>query len=248
MRAPRLAFAGLVLLLALTSGAQAEMAFPALSGRVVDQAGLLQPQARARLETRLARHEQATGQQVVVVTLPALDGYEIEDFGYQLGRHWGIGRAGEDDGVLLIVALAERRVRIEVGYGLEGTLTDALSSRIIQGAILPAFREGDFAGGIEAGVAALLGVLGEAGAEPVSPPPAREGGNEWLLLLMLLVILPFWFGGGVGMAPGVGRRHGVFLPGPGGFGGGRGGSRGGFGGGFGGGGGGFGGGGASGGW
>src|SRR5215469_7299936 len=118
--------------------------FPQLTGRVVDQAGILAPSTRDGLTEMLAQFEQATGQQVVVVTLRSLQGFPIEDFGYQLGRRWGIGQKGKNTGALLIVAPNERKVRIEVGYGLEGTLTDAGSRIIIEREILPNCRNGDF--------------------------------------------------------------------------------------------------------
>ncbi len=138
---------------------QAAPTFPSLSGRVVDEAGLLSPRARQAITARLAEHESTTSNQVVVVTLSDLQGYTIEDYGYQLGRHWGIGQADLDNGVLLIVAPKERKVRIEVGYGLEGTLTDALEHDIIQNRILPRFRQQQFEGGITEGVNGILEVL-----------------------------------------------------------------------------------------
>ena len=139
--------------------AEAAPTFPTLSDRVVDEAKLLSPSAREAITTQLAAHEDATGNQVVVVTLSDLQGYTIEDYGYQLGRHWGIGQAERNNGVLLIVAPKERKVRIEVGYGLEGTLTDALSHDIIQNRILPRFRQQQFDTGIREGVNGILAVL-----------------------------------------------------------------------------------------
>ncbi len=129
------------LLLILASPALAsEPNFPQLTGRVVDDAGVLDTWTQSELSDILSAHEGATGEQVVVVTLPSLQGYSIEDFGYQLGRHWGIGQKGKNNGVLLIVAPKDHKVRIEVGYGLEGTLTDAQSRIIIEQSILPSFR------------------------------------------------------------------------------------------------------------
>lgn len=160
----------LALLLGLGLGldlAEAAPTFPTLSGRVVDEAGLLSPSAREAITAQLAAHEDATSNQVVVVTLTDLQGYSIEDYGYQLGRHWGIGQAELDNGVLLIVAPKERKVRIEVGYGLEGTLTDALSHDIIQNRILPRFRQQQFEAGITEGVNGILAVL-QGSYTPVS--------------------------------------------------------------------------------
>src|SRR5271156_3082728 len=111
---------------------RADPTFPPLTGRVVDNAHVLSAQTQADLTTKLAALEQKTGDQLVVVTLPSLQGYEIEDYGYQLGRAWGLGQKGKDNGAILIIAPAEHKVRVEVGYGLEPVLTDALSSVIIQ--------------------------------------------------------------------------------------------------------------------
>jgi uncharacterized protein len=137
----------------------AEPNFPALTGRVVDDAHILDAGARAGIERKLADFETKSGRQVVVATLPSLQGYEIEDYGYRLGRQWGIGQKGSNNGAVLIVAPNERRVRIEVGYGLEGTLTDAVSRLIIENGILPRFRVGDFSGGIQRGVDDIIQVL-----------------------------------------------------------------------------------------
>src|SRR6185503_13073184 len=132
---PALALAG-VPLLVLAGVLTAAPAFPPLSGRIVDQAAVLDVPAKARIEAKLETLESNTSNQLVVVTFRSLQGYDIADYGYQLGRHWGIGQSGKNNGALLIVAPAERKVRIEVGYGLEGTLTDAVSRLVIDNAIL----------------------------------------------------------------------------------------------------------------
>lgn len=238
----------LLLLLSGTVTAQSQPEFPELTGRVVDRAEMLAPNVEAQLTSMLQAHEEATTEQVVVVTLPDLQSYSIEDYGYQLGRHWGIGQAGEDNGALLIVARDERKVRIEVGYGLEGRLTDAAASTIINQIITPAFRQGNFEAGIQRGTMAILQVLG---GEPLARSATRTGvaqekpslplASVFFLIMMAII---YFMGGGRGRR---GRGRGAFLGGAIlGAGMGRGG--GGFGGGFGGGGGGFGGGGASGGW
>lgn len=187
---------GLLLGIALLVGsALAATQFPALTGRIVDEAGLLSPQAEAELATQLAAHEKTTTNQVVVVTLKSLDGYDIADYGYQLGRHWTIGQKGKDNGVLLIVAPTERKVRIEVGYGLEGVLTDALSRDIIERAIRPSFRQENYEQGIRAGVDAILAVLsGEH--PPAAPPTTAAGGSEaiYVLLVLAVVVGQFVFG------------------------------------------------------
>lgn len=150
---------GPVFLVFFIGSAYAALSFPALTGRVVDDATILSTSTKQSLEQELANYEQSTTNQVVIVTLRSLQGTTIEDYGYQLGRTWGIGQKGKDNGVLLIVAPKERKVRIEVGYGLEGTLTDALSSQIIQGTILPDFRSGNMEQGIIDGMHAILSTL-----------------------------------------------------------------------------------------
>jgi uncharacterized protein len=121
----------------------AEPNFPVLSGRVVDDAGVLNDGTIQNLTGMLEKHEQATGEQVVVVTLKSLGGYAIEDYGYQLGRKWGIGQKGKNTGAMLIVVPGEHKVRIEVGYVLEGKLTDAISRTILDDDILSNFRRDD---------------------------------------------------------------------------------------------------------
>ncbi|QZP35696.1 TPM domain-containing protein [Pseudomonas sp. DR48] len=245
---------GLVLLLwvfALT--AQAELKFPELTGRVVDNAQMIEPAVREQLTQQLQAHEKATGEQLVVVTLPNLQGTDIADFGYQLGRAWGIGQKDKNNGALLIVARDERKLRIEVGYGLEDRLTDAQSSVIINQVITPAFKTGNFSKGISDGVAAMLVVLR---GNPLDEPstvyePRGDESSDFVsrhpgvfVFLVMLFILTIFVCQMLGILPsgggGRGSSGGGF--GGGGFGGGGGG------GGFSGGGGSFGGGGSSGGW
>jgi uncharacterized protein len=133
--------------------------FPELAGRVVDHAGLLSRAEERQLSALLAQLENETTDQVVVVTLKSLQGYDIADYGYQLGRHWGIGHKDSDNGVLLIIAPTERKVRIEVGYGLEETLTDKIAHDIIAETILPHFKEGHYAAGILTGAEAIVQAL-----------------------------------------------------------------------------------------
>jgi len=256
-----------MLLAPMAVHARAEPTFPALSGRVVDQADLLTPATEAAITAKLAALETGTGDQLVVVTLNSLQDYEIEDYGYRLGRAWGIGQSETDSGALLIVAPNERKVRIEVGYGLEPVLTDAMSSHIIQTDILPAFRDGGFERGISSGVDAIVTQLtldpAEAQARAATLQTEQPTFPVAPMLLIGLVFL-FLFIGMIRSSSGGGRRRGggggglgpvvawTVLDaltrsgrGGGGFGGG---GFGGGGGGFSGGGGSFGGGGASGGW
>jgi uncharacterized protein len=231
--------------------AQAELKFPELTGRVVDNAQMIEPAVREQLTQQLNAHEKTTGEQLVVVTLPDLQGTDIADFGYQLGRYWGIGQKDKNNGALLIVARAERKLRIEVGYGLEGRLTDAQSSVIINQVITPAFKAGNFSKGISDGVAAMLVVLGGNPLDEPSTVYEPRGDQEsdfvgrhpgLFVFLVLLFILTIFVGQMFGILPSGGGRGGS----GGGFGGG--GFGGGGGGGFSGGGGSFGGGGSSGGW
>lgn len=235
------------LLLAGVARAASEPKFPALTGRVVDQAGVLSEATEARLTRALADFERDTKRQVVIATVPDLQGFPIEDFGYRLGRAWGIGEKGKNTGAILLVAPKQREVRIEVGYGLEGELTDAKSRQIIEQTILPHFRAGDFDAGVTTGTLAILRALGWQGAGPAPQraQPARQQDSWASFLLPFGIFFLFMFlanrqrrGRG-----GIYRRGGPFLLG--GLGGGGFGGRGG---GFGGGGGSFGGGGASGRW
>jgi uncharacterized protein len=164
---------------------------PYLSGRVVDQAAILQPETVAALEARLADLERESGAQVVVLTIPTLDDADLEATAHEIAQTWQLGRAKEDDGVLVLVALAERAVRIEVGYGLEAALPDALAGRIIDTVLVPAFRTGAYDEGLLEGVAEIeRAVRREPSAMPAEgvatdlPLPARFG-------IVAVFILPF---------------------------------------------------------
>lgn len=169
----------------------AEPQFPALTGRVVDDAGILSPPVRERITGWLEQYEQVSQRQVVVATVKSLQGYPIEDFGYRLGRYWGIGEKDKNTGAILLVAPTERAVRIEVGYGLEGVLTDAISRAIIDQDILPAFRQGNFEQGITAGTAAILRVLGWNGATDLTQPTSDRAASDLTPLIPLLIIIFF---------------------------------------------------------
>jgi uncharacterized protein len=251
----------LLLILQLAAPAFADPVFPKLTGRVSDAAGVLPADTVAALEAKLKALEDTTGTQLVVATVPDLQGYEIDEFGYQLGRAWGIGQKGTNNGAILLIAPAQRKLRIEVGYGLEGVLTDAVSSRIIRQAIVPRFKAGDMAGGIAAGTDQLIALLQLPPAEQAAFAAKAKAANAdtgdspgwgalvWLIIIVVWIIIASRRGSR-------GRRSGpviVWGPGIGGHwsGGGSSGWGGGGGGGFGGfsgGGGSFGGGGASGDW
>ncbi len=173
----------------------ASVRYPALEGRVVDQAGLLSPSARANLAQMLEAHERKTSNQVVVATIPSLDGMDIAEYGVGLGRAWTLGQAGRNNGAILLVAPKERLVRIEVGYGLEATLTDALSRTIIEREIVSRFRAGDMEGGIVAGATAMLAAID--GAYVAGPQesedrfaPDQMGATLIVALFLFAVVIP----------------------------------------------------------
>jgi uncharacterized protein len=238
--------------------------FPPLTGRVVDQAGVMSADSRGALEAKLKDLEDKSSIQLVVATVKSLQGSDIETYANELFRFWKLGQAQKNNGVLLLVAPAEHKVRIEVGYGLEGTLTDALSSVIISSAIVPRFKANDFSGGIERGVDGIISVLSGDTADWQRKVDVRaDDGSETfieifpLVIFLFAIFLAMYLMRSANSTP-AGRyvRQGnrvVFVPYPGGWGsdwggGGGGFSGGGFGGGFSGGGGSSGGGGASGGW
>ncbi|WP_421837328.1 TPM domain-containing protein [Novosphingobium sp.] len=251
--------------LALLAGPAAAQTFPKLTGRVVDEAHLLSAEQAAALDAKLAALETQSQRQMVIATIPDLQGYDIEDYGYRLGRAWGIGDKQRNDGLLLIVAPNERKVSIEVGYGLEGVISDALASEIRRTEIVPRFKTGDYAGGIAAATDKLIAQLqlpedearkvaanASAQAKKAKEPRFDAGTVIFLLIFFFFFVLPF-----LRAMRGGGRRYGspgVMIFPSGGWGGGGsdwgGGGGGGWGGGggFSGGGGSFGGGGSSGSW
>ena len=175
-------------------GAIAAPSFPPLTGRVVDEANIIPPATETEIEGKLATLEAKTTDQLVVATVPSLQGYDIADFGYQLGRHWAIGQKDKNNGVLLIVAPNEREVRIEVGYGLEGDLTDALTKIIIENAIIPRFKEDDMAGGIVAGVDDIIKVLTGEDAEiqELVQRQSDEGSDEDWSIPVFVIFPAIW--------------------------------------------------------
>lgn len=230
----------------------AEPDFPQLTGRVVDGAALLSAAQESEIAADLEALEVRTSDQLVLVTLPSLQGYPIEEYGYRLGRHWAIGQKDKDNGVILIVAPDERKVRIEVGRGLEGVLPDAIARIIIENAILPRFRSGDFPGGIKAGLRDIELVLtGDAEEVKARARPAADPGDDWVaaviffiwIVIFIIVVWSIIQSARHGAASSGRRSRGATWGGSSG-----GGWSGGGGGGFSGGGGSFGGGGASGGW
>lgn len=198
--------AGLFLLsLALIAAPAWAQTFPPLTGRVVDAADIIPPAEEARLAADLETFEREKGQQFVVATIPSLEGHSIEDYGYRLGRAWGIGRFKVDDGVILIVAPNERKVRIEVGYGLTPMLTAGYAGAVIADDITPRFKDGDLPGGIRAGADAIMTQLrlpapqAEARAKRIlaerEQRNAGADGTDWLIILfwgavLLFIVIP----------------------------------------------------------
>jgi len=167
---------GLLLAAGWLAGAAWAVDVPMLSGRVVDNAELLSPTVRNALAAKLKAHEDATGNQIVVLTVATLDGDSVEPYAVRVFEAWKLGKKGKDNGVLLLAVPKERKLRIEVGYGLEGVLTDAVTSRIIRNVIAPQFKAGNFDQGMDAGVAALIGQLEGKGADalPAAAPTTKS--------------------------------------------------------------------------
>ena len=227
----------------------AQLPIPDLAGkRIHDEANILSPGFEQQLEQQLKAHEDTTSNQIAILIIPSLQNVPIEDFSFQVAEKWKLGSADNDNGALLMIAVEDRKMRIEVGEGLEGALPDAICNQIIRNEIAPHFRENDYDAGIEAGVIAMLqAIAGEYQAEPSSSRRGGKGGSLWgtLIIIIIILLINWTRGGGRGNYRRRGWSGGTGWYG-GGFGGGGGG--GGFGGGFSGGGGGFSGGGSSGSW
>jgi uncharacterized protein len=165
----------------------AQVAVPPLTAQVVDQTGTLTSEQKAELERRLRQFELRKGSQIAVLVVASTAPETVEQYALRVAEQWKLGRKGIDDGALLLVAKDDRAVRIEVGYGLEGALNDATASRIIREIIVPRFRDGDFYGGVNAGVDAMRGVIE---GEPLPAPKAArsEGGNVGQALPVLLIL------------------------------------------------------------
>jgi uncharacterized protein len=176
--------------------AHAELSVPALTARVTDQTDTLSASQRAALDTRLKELEQRKGAQLAVLIVPSTQPETIEQFGIRVAEAWKLGRKGIDDGLILIVAKNDRKLRIEVGYGLEGVVPDAIAKRIIDEIIVPRFRAGDFAGGIEAGMNQLIRLVE---GEPLPPPakrPARGRAiGDWIDWIGTAFFAALIFGG-----------------------------------------------------
>jgi len=235
-------FTAFILILAL-SAPLAALEVPRPTGYVNDKAGLISQTVELKLEQFLREFENSDSTQISVLTIPSLDGEALEDYSLKVFENWKIGQLGKDNGALLLVAKTERKIRIEVGYGLEGRLTDLLAGRIIDREISPKFKQGDYDGGIISGILAMAEAVRGEYAGSGTKKSQKKKSSPFGLIFLLFFLGPFLSRIG-GRRNSRYRRSGIFFGGPfmggGGFGGG--------GGGFSGGGGGGGGGGASGGW
>lgn len=180
--------------LLLAGGAHAELAVPALTSHVTDQAGLLTAAQRQQLEQTLSDFEAAKGSQIAVLIVASTQPEAIEEYGIRVATAWKLGRKGIDDGVLLLIAKDDRKMRIEVGYGLEGVIPDAVAKRVIAEVITPHFKQGDYFGGIQAGVGRLIRLIeGEA----LPPPTARDVGWSGLSNMLPVAFVIVVFGSGL---------------------------------------------------
>jgi len=180
-----------LVLLLVAVAAWADVAVPPLKGRVTDLTGTLKPEQVSSLEQLLRSFEARKGSQIAVLIVPTTAPETVEQYALRVGEQWKIGRKKVDDGAILVVAKDDRALRIEVGYGLEGALNDATASRIIREVIVPRFREGDFFGGISAGVDRMIRVIdGEPLPAPAkAAPPAAEGVLQILPVLLILAVV-----------------------------------------------------------
>ncbi|HET9404432.1 MAG TPA: YgcG family protein, partial [Burkholderiales bacterium] len=178
MRAPRWL---LVALLAFPLAGEAQRSdIPFLTGRVVDNAEIVKPDTRRRITGQLQAHEQKTTNQIAVLTVPTLGGESVEEYSTRVFEQWKLGQKGKDNGVLVVVVPQDRRMRIEVGYGLEGTLPDAIAARIIRNVMTPRFKEGDYDGGIAQGVGAIIAQLEGKPSQADDESPQRARDTEFI--------------------------------------------------------------------
>ncbi|MBI4740297.1 MAG: YgcG family protein [Betaproteobacteria bacterium] len=195
-RAPFAVFAAFLLLcFAGLAGAQELQPVPELSARVTDLTATLAVDRRERMEAKLAAFEREKGAQIVVLLVPSVKPETVEQYALRVVEAWKVGRKGVDDGALLLVAKQDRKLRIEVGYGLEGALNDATAKRIVSETIGPRFKEGDFAGGIDAGLEAMMKAVGGEALPAPGSSPSADGGSELDTLIPVALIAVFVVGG-----------------------------------------------------
>ena len=205
-----LGFCMAVMLAAMPAAAQN---FPPLTGRVVDQANLLRPEQKVDLDSKLSALEAQSGRQFVVATVNSLEGREIDEYAYLLGRHWKIGDEQRDDGAVMVVAPKERKVWIATGYGAGGYLTDSVTGRIVREAVLPRFKAGDMGGGIIAGAERVIEIMKlppEEAARQAQQAGAAEKkrgrSSVGFLPVIFIVVIFFMMIGGISRAGG-GRKY-----------------------------------------
>lgn len=178
----------LIYFLFLQSILFAEISFPELTGRVVDNAKILSIQEEETLSSLLQNHEKETSNQIIIVTLNSLNGYDIANYSYQLGRNWGIGQKDKNNGVLLIISMAEKKLRIEVGYGLEGVLPDKTAHEIIEYILKPKFRQGDFYGGILDSTNNIINAI-KGEYQPSENVISAKSSEKWFFLFFGIIFL-----------------------------------------------------------
>lgn len=240
LHSPALYIMALALLMVIVEVGADQTPFPKLTGRVVDQAGILSESVEGQLSAAFKRHETQTSNQVVVATINDLGSKTIAQYGYMLGRHWGIGQEGKNNGLILLISKHDRELRIEVGYGLEGLMTDALATSIVHHTIAPFFKRGDFDGGVIAGSNQILEVLSGKKVQLPRVSSRKPEQNPLLMGLMIFIFLllycglpllrihygyvgPHYSGGSLGGVDAFDSFSGGFSGGGGGFGGGGGG-------------------------
>ena len=189
-------YQGALLVTALLAAPLPALEVPYLSGRVTDLADMISPEAESRIDGRLERLEQAEGSQIAVLTIPSLEGESLEDFSLRVAETWGLGRAEADDGALLLISRDDRKMRLEVGYGLEAILTDAYSRRILDEVLRPRFRAADVDGGVERAVETMAALIEGNDILPPPEPAGLHGGQAGrslggLLFFLALIVVPF---------------------------------------------------------
>ena len=194
LHSPALYIMALALLMVTVEVGADQTPFPKLTGRVVDQAGILSESVEGQLSAAFKRHETQTSNQVVVATINDLGSKTIAQYGYMLGRHWGIGQEGKNNGLILLISKHDRELRIEVGYGLEGLMTDALATSIVHHTIVPFFKRGDFDGGVIAGSNQILEVLSGKKVQLPRVSSRKPEQNPLLMGLMIFIFLLFYWG------------------------------------------------------
>ena len=198
-RPVRRAIVAAAVLVAATAIAFAQLAVPPLTGRVVDSANILSAQTEQRIDARLASHEQKSGNQIAVLTIPSLRGEVLEQYSLKVARQWQLGDATLNSGALLLIARDDRKLRIETGYGVESQLTDAIASFIIRNRITPHFKQGDFDTGVRQGVNAMIDVLEadkaalERWQERAKPQTWNDDGGGWIAIVFVIVWLMIFF-------------------------------------------------------